>query len=160
MSWVVSGTGAVSAVGADPGEMFAELCDGHSGVRKFCGFDRTPFGGRYAYQMDDHPGGRDVPGRASALLARAAAGVPLMTAIKSMTGHNGGASGVMSVISAVRSMRHGVVPPVAGLTEPLAEAEGFRLVTGAAAREPVTIAQVDAPGFGGMNAVAVPEAAR
>lgn len=377
MSWVVSGMGAVSAVGADPDEMFAELCDGHSGVREFCGFDRTPFRGRYAYQIDDHPGGRDVPGRASALLARAveqaavqaglgtdlrevpilvgsglrqlraaelhwrdsgsldamstedlhfgvplrerfgatdthtianacaasvyalalavdmlatdqadsvvvagvdvlnesmsgvmervhpvipervqpfdrnrvgfmmgegaaavvlcrdaaeplcrvravevgcdamhdtapdpaglakvmraahssagvrpeevdlvmlhgtgtglndkaeaattrevfgaAAGVPLMTAIKSMTGHNGGASGVMSLISAAQAMRHGVVPPVVGLTEPLAEAEGFRLVTGAAAREPVTIAQVNALGFGGMNTVAVLEAAR
>jgi 3-oxoacyl-[acyl-carrier-protein] synthase II len=66
----------------------------------------------------------------------------------------------MSLISAAQSMRHGVVPPVVGLTEPLAEAEGFRLVTGAAAREPVTIAQVNALGFGGMNTVAVLEAAR
>ncbi|MCK1795666.1 3-oxoacyl-ACP synthase [Streptomyces sp. XM4193] len=87
------------------------------------------------------------------------AGVPLMTAIKSMTGHTGGASGVMGVVSAVLSMRDAVVPPVVGLDEPVEEAAGFRIVTGGAARREVAVAQVNALGFGGMNTVAVLEAA-
>ncbi|MGW3249740.1 beta-ketoacyl-[acyl-carrier-protein] synthase family protein [Streptomyces fungicidicus] len=375
MNWVVSGLGAVSAVGGDPDEMFAGLCAGRSGLRELRGIDRTPYRGRYAYQIQDHPDGRDVPGRATAFVAdvieqaatraglgtdlrdvpiligsglrelrsaelhwrdkgglgdlsaedlhfgtalrdrfgatdthtvanacaasvyalalaadmlttdqadavvvagvdvlnesmsgvmervhpvapdrlqpfdrnragvmmgegaaavvlsrdaaeplcrvravevgcdahhdtaphpdgfaevmRAAhrsagltpaevdlvmlhgtgtllndeveatatqtvfgadAGAPLMTAIKSMTGHTGGASGVMSLVSAVQSMTHGMVPPVVGLTEPVAEAAEFRLVTGTAARRRVSVAQVNALGFGGMNTVAVLEA--
>lgn len=375
MDWVVSGLGAVSAVGGDPDEMFDNLCAGRSGLRELHGIDATPYRGRYAYQIHDHPDGRDVPGRATAFLGdvieqaatgaglgtdladvpilvgsglrelrsaelhwrdkgslgalsaddlhfgtalrnrfgatdthtvanacaasvyalalaadmlatdqadsvivagvdvlnesmsgvmervhpvapdrlqpfdrnragvmmgegaaavvlsrdaaeplcrvravevgcdashdtapdpdgfaeamRAAhrtagvapadvdlvmlhgtgtllndeveaaatqkvfgadAGAPLMTAIKSMTGHTGGASGVMSLVSAVQSMARGLVPPVVGLTEPVAEAAEFRLVTGAAAREPVAVAQVNALGFGGMNTVAVLEA--
>ncbi|MFE7621516.1 beta-ketoacyl synthase N-terminal-like domain-containing protein [Streptomyces sp. NPDC057496] len=376
MDWAVSGMGAVSAIGGDPDEMFANLCAGRSGVRELYGIDPAPYRGQYAYQIHDHPGGRDVPGRASAfvadvieqaatraglgtdlsdvpilvgsglrelrsaelhwrdkghlgalsaddlhfgtalrerfgatdthtvanacaasvyalalaadllatdqadavvvagvdvlnesmsgvmervhpvapdrlrpfdrnragvmmgegaaavVLSRNAAeplcrvrsvevgcdahhdtapypegfaevmrtahrsagiapadvdlvmlhgtgtllndeaeatateavfgpdsGVPFMTAIKSMTGHTGGASGVMSLVAAVQSMRHGTVPPVAGLTDPVDEAASFRLVTGAAAPRRISVAQVNAIGFGGMNTVAVLEAA-
>lgn len=83
----------------------------------------------------------------------------LITAIKSMTGHTGGPSGLMSLIVAMESMRVGRVPPVFGLSAPMAEADGLRIVSGTAQAAPVRIAQVDAFGFGGINAVALLEAA-
>ncbi|MCA2218256.1 beta-ketoacyl-[acyl-carrier-protein] synthase family protein [Jidongwangia harbinensis] len=86
-----------------------------------------------------------------------AAARPLMTAIKSMTGHTLGGSGLLSLIVAVLSLHRGVVPPIAGLTDPADEAAGLRLVSGTAATAPLRTAQVDAFGFGGINAVAVVE---
>lgn len=87
-------------------------------------------------------------------------GTPLLTAIKSMTGHTLGGSGLLSLVTAVLSFRHGVVPPVLGLVEPIDEASGLRLVRGSAATASVSTAQVDAFGFGGINAVAIVEAVR
>ncbi|MBL1114900.1 3-oxoacyl-ACP synthase [Streptomyces sp. 110] len=87
-------------------------------------------------------------------------GRPVMTGVKSMTGHTSGASGVLSLIVALRAMREHRVPPITGLDHPAAETEGFRLVRGTAQRADVSLAQIDAFGFGGINAVAVVEAAR
>ncbi|GAA0400758.1 beta-ketoacyl synthase N-terminal-like domain-containing protein [Streptomyces luteireticuli] len=84
---------------------------------------------------------------------------PLMTAAKSSVGHTLGGSGLLSLITAVLGMRHGAVPPVAGLTDPIEEAAGLRLVRGAAAPAEIRLAQVNAFGFGGINAVAVVEKA-
>ncbi|HEY2579860.1 MAG TPA: beta-ketoacyl synthase N-terminal-like domain-containing protein [Streptosporangiaceae bacterium] len=84
---------------------------------------------------------------------------PLITAIKSMTGHTSGASGLMSVVVAVEVLRSGRIPPIAGLRDPAPEARDLRLVTGTAFRADVNIAQVDAFGFGGVNAVAIIEKA-
>lgn len=84
---------------------------------------------------------------------------PLMTAVKSGVGHTLGGSGLLSLVTAVLSMRHGTVPPVIGLTEPIDEAAGLRLVRGAGAPAPIGLAQVNAFGFGGINAVAVVEKA-
>lgn len=85
-------------------------------------------------------------------------GVPLVTAIKSMTGHTSGASGLMSLVIAVRAMREGIVPPTLGLEHPAEDASGFRFVRGEAARATISLAQIDAFGFGGINAVALVEA--
>ena len=85
-------------------------------------------------------------------------GTPLLTAVKSMTGHTLGGSGLLSLVMAVLSIRHGVVPAVLGLTEPIEEAAGLNLVRGDAAKARVSTAQVDAFGFGGINAVAILEA--
>ncbi|QLH22028.1 beta-ketoacyl synthase [Streptomyces sp. Rer75] len=86
---------------------------------------------------------------------------PLMTAIKSMTGHTSGSSGLVSLIVALKSLTSGRVPPTLGLTDPLPEAADFRFV-----REPypadvegLRFAQIDAFGFGGVNAVAIVERA-
>ncbi|AUA10705.1 3-oxoacyl-ACP synthase [Streptomyces samsunensis] len=87
-------------------------------------------------------------------------GRPVMTGIKSMTGHTSGASGVLSLIVALRAMREHRVPPITGLDHPAEETEGFRMVRGTAERADVSLAQIDAFGFGGINAVAVVEAAR
>jgi 3-oxoacyl-[acyl-carrier-protein] synthase II len=84
---------------------------------------------------------------------------PLMTAVKSGVGHTLGGSGLLSLVMAVLSMRHGTVPPVIGLTDPIDEAAGLSLVRGGGARAPIGLAQVNAFGFGGINAVAVVERA-
>ncbi|WP_030979187.1 beta-ketoacyl-[acyl-carrier-protein] synthase family protein [Streptomyces sp. NRRL S-1824] len=88
----------------------------------------------------------------------AGAGVgPLLTAVKSMTGHTLGGSGLLSLITAAFALRHGVVPPVLGLTDPIEEAAGLRLVRDRAATARLSTAQINAFGFGGINAVAVLE---
>jgi 3-oxoacyl-[acyl-carrier-protein] synthase II len=86
-------------------------------------------------------------------------GVPLVTAIKSMTGHTSGASGLMSLVIAVQAIRHGVVPPTLGLENPAEGAGRFRFVRGESARADICLAQVNAFGFGGINAVALVGAA-
>jgi 3-oxoacyl-[acyl-carrier-protein] synthase II len=48
-----------------------------------------------------------------------------------------------------------VVPPIAGLTEPLAEGADLNLVMGEPLSGPLGIAQVNSFGFGGVNAVAI-----
>ncbi|MFI7314539.1 beta-ketoacyl synthase N-terminal-like domain-containing protein [Streptomyces hygroscopicus] len=85
---------------------------------------------------------------------------PLMTAIKSMTGHTSGGSGLLSLIVALESLASGRVPPTLGLAEPLPEAEAFRFVRDAARDGgDLRVAQIDAFGFGGVNAVAIVERA-
>lgn len=85
---------------------------------------------------------------------------PLMTAVKSMTGHTLGGSGLLSLIVAAIALQRGQVPPVLGLTDPIEEAAGLRLVRDKAAAADLTLAQIDAFGFGGINAAAILEAAR
>ncbi|MCZ7417483.1 MULTISPECIES: beta-ketoacyl synthase N-terminal-like domain-containing protein [unclassified Streptomyces] len=86
-------------------------------------------------------------------------GGPLMTAIKSMTGHTLGGSGLLSLITAAIALQRGQVPPVLGLVDPIEEADGLRLVRDKAATADLTLAQIDAFGFGGINAAAILEAA-
>ncbi|MEU9481782.1 beta-ketoacyl synthase N-terminal-like domain-containing protein [Streptomyces sp. NPDC048191] len=89
----------------------------------------------------------------------ARASSPLVTAVKSMTGHTSGASGLMSLVVAASSLGTGLVPPTVGLHDPVPEAEGLDFVTGTARRADLRYAQVDAFGFGGVNAVAIVERA-
>ncbi|MDF3140985.1 MULTISPECIES: beta-ketoacyl synthase N-terminal-like domain-containing protein [unclassified Streptomyces] len=84
---------------------------------------------------------------------------PRMTAIKAMTGHTLGGSGLLSLLMAVLAMKKGTVPPVLGLTDPIPEAMGLDLVQGSPVSGDLAIAQIDAFGFGGINAVAIVEAA-
>ncbi|MFB8237922.1 beta-ketoacyl-[acyl-carrier-protein] synthase family protein [Kitasatospora purpeofusca] len=88
------------------------------------------------------------------------AGRPLMTAVKSMTGHTSGASGLLALVVTLSCLAEGLVPPTLGLDDPVDEAAGFRIVTGEATEAPLTVAQLNAFGFGGVNAVAIVEAAR
>ncbi|MGW3202131.1 beta-ketoacyl synthase N-terminal-like domain-containing protein [Streptomyces sp. NPDC001118] len=85
---------------------------------------------------------------------------PRMTAIKAMTGHTLGGSGLLSLVMAVLAMKNGTVPPVLGLADPIPEAAGLGLVQDSPASGALAIAQIDAFGFGGINAVAIVEAAR
>jgi 3-oxoacyl-[acyl-carrier-protein] synthase II len=82
---------------------------------------------------------------------------PYMTAIKSMTGHTAGASGLHSLVVAVESLRAGIVPPILGLDNPIDEVAGLRLVRDNAEVAAMSVAQVDSFGFGGLNAVAIVE---
>jgi 3-oxoacyl-[acyl-carrier-protein] synthase II len=81
----------------------------------------------------------------------------MITGIKSMTGHTSGASALIGVIGAIESMAQGRVPPTIGLSTVLPEGEGLDFVVEAARPARVKVAQVDAFGFGGVNAVAVVE---
>ncbi len=82
-----------------------------------------------------------------------------VTALKSMTGHTSGASGLVGLVTAVECLARGIVPPTPGLREPEPVAETFRFVTDVAKSAALQMAQVNAFGFGGVNAVAVVEAA-
>ncbi|MEU8208410.1 beta-ketoacyl synthase N-terminal-like domain-containing protein [Micromonospora sp. NPDC049044] len=82
---------------------------------------------------------------------------PAVTALKSLIGHTSGASGLMSLITAVCAMADGQVPPTRNHTDPIEPIRPFPVVTGAARHAAVGTAQVDAFGFGGVNAVAVLE---
>ena len=81
--------------------------------------------------------------------------VPLVAALKSQIGHTSGASGLMSLVVAAEAMRSGQVPPVLNLGEPIRAARGFRFSRGRPHRASMEVAQVNAFGFGGINAVAL-----
>jgi 3-oxoacyl-[acyl-carrier-protein] synthase II len=76
-----------------------------------------------------------------------------------MTGHTSGASGLVALVTAVECLRGGAVPPTLGLRTPIPAAADLDLVTGSPRSGPWGTAQVNAFGFGGVNAVAVLEAA-
>ncbi|MFD9793777.1 beta-ketoacyl synthase N-terminal-like domain-containing protein [Streptomyces sp. NPDC059070] len=84
---------------------------------------------------------------------------PRMTAIKAMTGHTLGGSGLLSLVTAVLAIQEGTVPPIWGLTDPIPEAAGLDLVRGSPRSGGLSLAQIDAFGFAGINAVAIVEAA-
>jgi 3-oxoacyl-[acyl-carrier-protein] synthase II len=82
---------------------------------------------------------------------------PRMTAIKSMTGHTSGASGLMNLVVGLRCLATSKVPPTVGLDDPVDEVSRFRFARGSAAHERMSVAQINAFGFGGINAVAILE---
>jgi 3-oxoacyl-[acyl-carrier-protein] synthase II len=79
-----------------------------------------------------------------------------MTALKSLVGHTSGASGLIAVVTAVECLRQGRIPPTVHVKEPIPEAAHFTLVTQPALAS-LRLAQVNAFGFGGVNAVALLE---
>jgi 3-oxoacyl-[acyl-carrier-protein] synthase II len=85
--------------------------------------------------------------------------MPLATAIKCMTGHTAGASGLHSLLVAGDSLRTGRVPGITTLHDPMPEAAPLRLVRETVDGPPMDLAQVHAFGFGGLNAVALLERA-
>jgi len=87
-----------------------------------------------------------------------AGGEPLVTAVKGSVGHTSGAAALVNVDVAVRCLADGVVPPVAGLRDVLDEGAGLRFVLGEPVPMRPSLAQVNAFGFGGVNAVSLLEA--
>jgi 3-oxoacyl-[acyl-carrier-protein] synthase II len=79
---------------------------------------------------------------------------PLMTALKSLIGHTSGASGLMGLVVGVASLRTGLVPPTRHHTTAIPEVDGFRIVR-STVRAPLRTCQINAFGFGGVNAVAL-----
>jgi 3-oxoacyl-[acyl-carrier-protein] synthase II len=108
-----------------------------------------------------HGTGTELNDEAEAIAVRdvfaGSATSPLMTAIKSMLGHTGGAAGLHSLVMAIESMRTGLVPPILGLENPIDQVAGFRLVRGTAAVAAPRVVEVNSFGFGGLNAVAILE---
>ncbi|EPH05545.1 hypothetical protein HMPREF1531_00974 [Propionibacterium sp. oral taxon 192 str. F0372] len=80
---------------------------------------------------------------------------PLVTGVKGSTGHTSGASGLHSLIVAGQCLLSGEVPPVVGLDVPDPMASALRLNRSRTRLEDARLAQVDAFGFGGLNAVAL-----
>lgn len=80
---------------------------------------------------------------------------PRVTALKGALGHTSGASALHGVDIAIRCLRTGTVPSIAGLRSALPEVAGLRLVTAPETGVWPLVAQVDAFGFGGVNAVTV-----
>jgi 3-oxoacyl-[acyl-carrier-protein] synthase II len=84
-----------------------------------------------------------------------AVGRVLISGLKSMIGHTSGASGLVAVVTAIESLIQGCVPPTIGFETPIDEAESLDIVAGKARVAPVRTAQVNAFGFGGVNAVVI-----
>ena len=82
----------------------------------------------------------------------------VMTGLKSLTGHTSGASGLTAAVTAIECLRRGRIPPTLHFENPMSEAREFAVVT-QATEQPVRLAQVNAFGFGGVNAVALLERA-
>jgi 3-oxoacyl-[acyl-carrier-protein] synthase II len=77
-----------------------------------------------------------------------------VTSNKSMVGHTLGAAGAISALSAVLSIRDGVVPPTINQTTPDPDCD-LDVVANACRRTDVDVAIINGFGFGGQNAVAV-----
>ena len=82
---------------------------------------------------------------------------PWVTGIKGALGHTSGASALMSLDVALRCLDSDQIPAIAGLSRPVPEAQGLKLVTGPV-RARSRIALVNSFGFGGVNAVTLVEA--
>jgi 3-oxoacyl-[acyl-carrier-protein] synthase II len=84
---------------------------------------------------------------------------PLVTAIKGAVGHTSGSASLLNVDVALRCLAGNVVPPVVGLRVPLEEGAGLRFATAGPVPLRPSLVQVNAFGFGGVNAVTLLEAA-
>ena len=84
-----------------------------------------------------------------------AAGRVLISGLKSMIGHTSGASGLVAVVTALESIRQGRVPPTIGFEMPIEEAQGLDIVAGKVRTAPIGTVQVNAFGFGGVNATVI-----
>ena len=80
-----------------------------------------------------------------------------VTGLKSHIGHTSGASGLINIITAVECMRRNRIPPITGLKKPIEEASKLDLVIDEWRGCPSRIAQINAFGFGGVNAVIIIE---
>lgn len=84
----------------------------------------------------------------------------VLSGIKSMTGHTSGASGLVGVVTATLALEAGRIPPTVGLRDPIPETDGMTIASSCVERDDLRLAQINAFGFGGVDAVALVEAAR
>jgi 3-oxoacyl-[acyl-carrier-protein] synthase II len=75
---------------------------------------------------------------------------PLVTSIKGVTGHSFGAAGAVEAVAVALTLRHGLVPPTAGLTNLDPEID-LQVATHATDWEPGPVLS-NSFGFGGHNA--------
>jgi 3-oxoacyl-[acyl-carrier-protein] synthase II len=81
----------------------------------------------------------------------------VLSGIKAMTGHTSGASGLVGVVTALLALAHKRVPATLGLENPIDEIAGMRMPTEVTNLPHLRYAQVNAFGFGGVNAVVMLE---
>jgi 3-oxoacyl-[acyl-carrier-protein] synthase II len=84
--------------------------------------------------------------------------LPIVFATKCAFGHTLGATGAMETIALVLALRHGAVPPIAGLAEPDPEMP-FALPCGALLRHAASLGLSLTLGFGGFNTAVIVEVA-
>jgi 3-oxoacyl-[acyl-carrier-protein] synthase II len=84
---------------------------------------------------------------------------PAITAVKGAVGHTSGCAALVNLDVALRALRERVIPPVVGLRTVLDEGEGLRFVRDRPYAAAPRLVQVNAFGFGGVNAVTLLEAA-
>ncbi len=75
-----------------------------------------------------------------------------VTAIKSSLGHTLGAAGAVAAVAAIKALENGIVPPTLNLHEPDEHAGVLDLTPLVARRRDLSVALVNAFGFGGQNA--------
>jgi 3-oxoacyl-[acyl-carrier-protein] synthase II len=97
------------------------------------------------------------PTECAALRELLAGADPLITAVKGALGHMSGTAALIGLDVAIRCLADGVVPPVVGLREVLPEGADLSFVRDRPAPLPARLAQVNAFGFGGVNAVTLVE---
>jgi len=82
---------------------------------------------------------------------------PLLSGLKSMTGHTSGASGLVGVVTAALTLQSKRVPPTVGLEQPIPEVAGLAIATEVVDDPRLRYAQINAFGFGGVNSVVLLE---
>jgi len=75
-----------------------------------------------------------------------------ITAIKSMLGHALGGAGALTIMSALKAIQHGAIPPVLNLENPDEEFSNMMLVRNEPYRARLNKALAFAAGFGSFNA--------
>ena len=80
---------------------------------------------------------------------------PLVTAVKGSIGHLSGAAALANLDLALRCLAGAPVPPVVGLRRPIDEAADLRLVLDGPSDWTGGAVQLNAFGFGGVNAVSL-----
>jgi 3-oxoacyl-[acyl-carrier-protein] synthase II len=83
-----------------------------------------------------------------------ATSVPI-NGLKASIGHTSGASGLVAVVAAIEAMQRSLIPPTAAVSTLMDEARALDIVLGNARPADVRVAQVNAFGFGGVNAVVI-----
>ena len=79
--------------------------------------------------------------------------LPLVSSTKGATGHMMGAGGITEVITCVKALETGIIPPTINLSEVDPECAGIDFVANTARRADIRYAMSDAFGFGGQNSV-------
>lgn len=77
--------------------------------------------------------------------------LPYVSSTKGATGHMMGAGGITEVITCVKAIETGIVPPTINLNEPDPECAGIDFVANTAKRDDIRYAMSNAFGFGGQN---------
>ena len=80
---------------------------------------------------------------------------PAVTSTKGVTGHALGAAGALEAVAMVLAMKHGSVPPTAGLEQPDPELPALDIVTGSPRDWEPGPCMSNSFGFGGHNGTVI-----